>query len=115
MSFLFLNPDSFQPSPRKEKKIKRLEKRYSLGGLNFDAVVIADFDESLKSVATSLLYTDVSPKNKYFITLNQWFDQSLLDETDIQPIYYPSINKNNFNNYFRFIAYFDIGNSLSKY
>jgi ABC-type branched-subunit amino acid transport system substrate-binding protein len=83
----------------KVKKIKRLEKRYSLGGLNFDAVVIADFDESLKSVATSLLYTDVSPKNKYFITLNQWFDQSLLNETDIQPIYYPSINKNNFNNY----------------
>jgi len=83
----------------KEKKIKRLEKRYSLGGLNFDAVVIADFDESLKSVATSLLYTDVSPKNKYFIALNQWFDQSLLNETDIQPIYYPSINKNNFNDY----------------
>ena len=83
----------------KEKKIKRLEKRYSLGGLNFDAVVIADFDESLKSVATSLIYTDVSPKNKYFITLNQWFDQSLLSETDIQPIYYPSINKNNFNSY----------------
>ncbi|EDZ60926.1 putative transmembrane receptor [Candidatus Pelagibacter sp. HTCC7211] len=83
----------------KEKKIKKLEKRYSLGGLNFDAVIIADFDESLKSVATSLLYTDVSPKNKYFITLNQWFDQSLLNETDIQPVYYPSINKNNFNNY----------------
>ena len=34
--------------PNKEKKIKRLEKRYTLGGLNFDAVVIADFDESLK-------------------------------------------------------------------
>ena len=83
----------------KEKKIKRLEKRYSLGGLNFDAVVIADFDESLKSVATSLLYTDVSPKNKYFIALNQWFNQSLLGESDIQPIYYPSINKNNFNNF----------------
>ena len=83
----------------KEKKIKRLEKRYSLGGLNFDALVIADFDESLKSVSTSLLYTDVSPKKKYFITLNQWFDKSLLNETDIQPIYYPSINKNNFDNY----------------
>ena len=85
--------------PNKEKKIKRLEKRYSLGGLNFDAVVIADFDESLKSVSTSLLYTDVSPKNKYFITLNQWFDKSLLNEIDIQPLYYPSINKNNFENY----------------
>jgi len=83
----------------KEKKIKRLEKRYSLGGLNFDAIVIADFDERLKSVATSLLYTDVSPKNKYFIALNQWFNESLLNETDIQPIYYPSINKNNFNSY----------------
>ena len=83
----------------KEKKIKKLEQRYTLGGLNFDAVVIADFDESLKSVSTSLLYTDVSPKNKYFITLNQWFDKSLLNETDIQPLYYPSINKNNFENY----------------
>ena len=83
----------------KDKIIKRLEKRYTLGGLNFDAVVIADFDESLKSVITSLLYTDVSPKNKFFITLNQWFDESLLNETDIQPIYYPSINKGNFENY----------------
>ncbi|WP_435114055.1 ABC transporter substrate-binding protein [Candidatus Pelagibacter bacterium nBUS_36] len=83
----------------KDKIIKRLEKRYTLGGLNFDAIVIADFDESLKSVSTSLLYTDVSPKNKFFITLNQWFDESLLNATDIQPIYYPSINKGNFDNY----------------
>ena len=85
--------------PNKEYKIKRLEKRYTLGGLNFDAIVISDFDESLKSVSTSLLYTDVLPKNKYFITLNQWFDESLLNETDIQPLYYPSINKDNFDNY----------------
>ena len=83
----------------KEKKIKRLEKKYTLGGLNFDAVVIADFDESLKSVTTSLLYTDVLPANKYFITLNQWFDESLLNETNIQPLYFPSINKENFENY----------------
>jgi len=83
----------------KEKKIKKLKQRYTLGGLNFDAVVIADFNESLKSVTTSLLYTDVSPKNKYFITLNQWFNKSLLNEIDIQPLYYPSINKNNFENY----------------
>ena len=58
-------------------------------------MVIADFDESLKSVITSLLYTDVSPKEKYFITLNQWFDESLLIDTVSQPIYYPSINKEN--------------------
>ena len=85
--------------PNKEKKIKRLEKRYTIGNLNFDAVVISDFDESLKSVTTSLLYTDVKPESKYFITLNQWFDESLLKETDVQPIYYPSINKDNFDDY----------------
>ena len=83
----------------KEKKIKRLEKKYTLGGLNFDAIVIGDFDESLKSVTTSLLYTDVLPANKYFITLNQWFDESLINEVDIQPLYFPSINKENFENY----------------
>ena len=79
----------------KEKKIKDLEKRYTIGNVDFDSVIIADFDESLKSVVTSLLYTDVSPKNKYFITFNQWFDDSLLKETALQPIYYPSINKKN--------------------
>ena len=58
-------------------------------------MVISDFDESLKSVITSLLYTDVLPKNKYIITFNQWFDQSLLNEKTLQPIYYPSVNKKN--------------------
>jgi ABC-type branched-subunit amino acid transport system substrate-binding protein len=79
----------------KEKKIENLKKKYTLGRVKFDSVIIADFDESLKSVITSLLYTDVSPKDKYFITFNQWFDESLLNETSSQPIYYPSINKNN--------------------
>jgi anti-sigma28 factor (negative regulator of flagellin synthesis) len=83
----------------KEKKIENLKKRYTLGNLKFDSVIIADFDESLKSVITSLLYTDVTPKDKFFITLNQWFDESLLNETNSQPIYYPSINKKNLDNF----------------
>ena len=81
--------------PNKEKIIENLKKRFTLGNLNFDSIIIADFNESLKSVVTSLLYTDVSPKEKYFITFNQWFDDSLLSETISQPIYYPSINKKN--------------------
>ena len=85
--------------PNKEKKIKLLEKKYTLGRVNFNSVIIADFDESLKSVATSLLYSDVSPSKKYFITLNQWFNESLVEEKSLQPIYYPSINKENFENY----------------
>ena len=83
----------------KEKQLEKLNKKYTIGRVNFDAVVISDFDESLKSVITSLLYTDVSPKNKYIITFNQWFDKSLLKEKTIQPIYYPSINKKNLNDF----------------
>ena len=79
----------------KEKQLKKLEKKYTIGNVNFDSVIISDFNESLKSVITSLLYTDVSPKQKSIITFNQWFDQSILDEKNIQPIYYPSINNKN--------------------
>ena len=79
----------------KEKKIGNLKKEYTLGKVNFESIIIADFNESLKSVITSLLYTDVLPKDKYFITFNQWFDKSLLNESSSHPIYYPSINKKN--------------------
>ena len=83
----------------KEQQLEKLKKRYTIGNVNFDSVVISDFDESLKSVITSLLYTDVSPKSKLIITFNQWFDESLLKEKTIQPIYYPSINRTNLINF----------------
>jgi len=85
----------------KEKKIENLKKKDTLGGINFDSVIIADFDESLKSVATSLLYTDVSSKRISYLTLNQWFDKTLLKETSLQPIYFPSINKENYDLFVR--------------
>ncbi|MDA7474144.1 ABC transporter substrate-binding protein [Candidatus Pelagibacter ubique] len=83
----------------KEFLIERLKKRDTLGSVKFDSVVISDFDESLKSVTTSLLYTDITPKEKYFITLNQWFDESLLKETSTQPLYFPSANKDNYDEF----------------
>ncbi|MDB9728385.1 ABC transporter substrate-binding protein [Candidatus Pelagibacter ubique] len=83
----------------KELLIERLKKRDTLGSVKFDSVVISDFDESLKSVTTSLLYTDITPKEKYFITLNQWFDESLLKETSSQPLYFPSANKDNYDKF----------------
>ena len=82
--------------PNKKREIEDLKKLDTLGKVDFDAIIISDFDESLKSITTSLLYTDVSPKDVYFITLNQWFDESLLKETSSQPIYFPSINKDNY-------------------
>ena len=80
----------------KERLIERFKKKDTLGSVKFDSLIIADFDESLKSVTTSLLYTDILPKKKYFITFNQWFDESLLIETSSQPLYFPSINKKNY-------------------
>ena len=79
----------------KKRRIDKLNKKYTIGNVDFDSLIISDFDESLKSVITSFLYSDVSPKDKYFITLNQWFDESLLSEKNIQPLYFPSINKKN--------------------
>ena len=92
--------------PNKEKKIGNLMKKDTLGGINFDSVIIADFDESLKSVATSLLYTDISSKRINYIGLNQWFDKSLINEKSLHPFYFPSINRNNYEEYKK--EYFDI-------
>ncbi len=83
----------------KERKIENLKKRDTLGGINFDSVIIADFDESLKSVATSLLYTDISAERINYIGLNQWFDRSLISEKSLQPFYFPSINKENYEDF----------------
>jgi len=91
-----------------KKKISNLEKKDTLGGINFDSVIIADFDESLKSVTTSLLYTDISSNRVSYITLNQWFDKSILKEENLQPIYFPSINKENYDNFVS--EYFSIYN-----
>jgi len=83
----------------KEKLITALKKNDTLGRVKFDSVIIADFDEGLKAVTTSLLYTDILPEEKYLITLNQWFDESLLEEVSSQPLYFPSINKKNYENF----------------
>ena len=90
----------------KDKKVEKLKKRDTLGGINFDSVIIGDFDENLKSVATSLLYTDVSSNRVIYICLNQWFDESLILETSLQPLYFPSINKENFTEFVKQYKYY---------
>lgn len=99
----------------KEILIERLKKKDTLGKVKFDSLIIADFDQSLKSVTTSLLYTDISPKKKYFIALNQWFDESLLKETSSQPLYFPSINKDNYEEFIEeyYLKFNEYPNQLS--
>ncbi len=81
------------------KELERLNQLYTLGGVNFDSVIIIDFGNSLKSVLTSLVYTDVSQDKVLFTTINQWFDESIFYENTIKNLYYPSVNYKEFKKY----------------
>ena len=85
--------------PKDIRELNQLKQKYTLGKVNFDSVVIIDFDDGLKSVLTSLAYTDVSEKDVLIITANQWFDNSILSETSIKSFYFPSINLKNFKSF----------------
>ncbi len=85
--------------PQSVKELERLEQLYTLGEVNFDSVIIIDFGNSLKSVLTSLVYSDVNQEKVLFTTINQWFDESIFYENTIKDIYYPSINYKEFKKY----------------
>ena len=81
------------------KQLERLEQLYTLGEVNFDSVIIIDFGNNLKSVLTSLVYSDVNQDKVLFTTVNQWFDKSIFYENTIRNLYYPSINYKEFRKY----------------
>ncbi len=85
--------------PQSIKELERLEQLYTLGNVNFDSVIIIDFGNNLKSVLTSLVYTDVNQDDVLFTTINQWFDESIFYENTIKSLYYPSVNYKEFKNY----------------
>ena len=82
-----------------KKQLERLEQKYTLGEVNFDSVIIIDFGNSLKSVLTSLVFTDVDQDKVLFTTLNQWFDESIFYENTIKKLYYPSVDYKEFKKY----------------
>ena len=81
------------------KELERLDQLYTLGDVNFDSVIIIDFGNNLKSVLTSLVYTDVNQDKVLFTTINQWFDESIFYENTIRNLYYPSVNYKEFKKY----------------
>ena len=80
-------------------ELKRLEQKYTIGKVNFDSVIIIDFGNSLKSVLTSLVYSDVDQDEVLIVTVNQWFDKSIFLENSIKNLYYPSVDIKNFQRY----------------
>jgi len=82
-----------------KRTMKKLEQKYTIGDVNFDSIIIIDFGSSLKSVLTSLIFTDVSQEKVLFTTLNQWFDESIFYENIVKSLYYPSVNYREFKKY----------------
>ena len=81
------------------RELNLLKQKHTLGKVNFDSVIILDFGSGLKSILTSLAYTDVLEKDILIIAANQWFDESILSESSIKNFYFPSVNLNNLNKY----------------
>jgi outer membrane PBP1 activator LpoA protein len=91
----------FQDKEDEQSKstMKKLKQKYTIGDVNFDSIIIIDFGSSLKSVLTSLIFTDVSQEKVLFTTLNQWFDESIFYENTVKSLYYPSVNYREFKKY----------------
>ena len=105
--------------PKDKRELDQLKQKYTLGNVNFDSVIIIDFDDGLKSILTSLAYTDVSDKDVLIMTANQWFDNSILSETSIKSFYFPSVNLKNFETFnkkfFKTYQYFPNEISIISY
>ena len=87
-------------------ELKILEQKHTLGKVNFDSVIVIDFGESLKSILTSFMFSDVSNKEVSFFTINQWFDKTLFNENAAQNLYFPAIDFDNYNKFNK--KYFEI-------
>ncbi|MDC0903286.1 ABC transporter substrate-binding protein [Pelagibacteraceae bacterium] len=84
---------------KSKRELDKLEQKYTIGDVNFDSVIIVDFGSSLKSVLTSLVFTDVDQEKVLFTTVNQWFDKSIFYENTVKSLYYPSVNYKEFKKY----------------
>ena len=82
-----------------KKELEILDRLYTLGSVDFDSIIIIDFGNSLKSVLASLVFSDVDPKKVSFITVNQWFDESIFREDSVKELYFPSVDMKQFKKY----------------
>jgi len=82
-----------------KRELEILDRLYTLGSVNFDSIIIIDFGNSLKSVLASLVFSDVDDQSVTFMTVNQWFDESMFRENSINNLYFPSIDITQFKKY----------------
>lgn len=88
-----------QDDDKSKRELEILERLFTLGSVNFDSVIIIDFGNSLKSVLSSLVYTDVDDTTVLISTVNQWFDESIFRENLVKNLYFPSVDMKQFKKY----------------
>jgi hypothetical protein len=94
---------------KSKKELKILESLYTLGSVDFDSIIIIDFGNSLKSVLSSLVYTDVDDKTVLIATVNQWFDENIFRENLVKNLFFPSVDIKKFKKYNKkFFKTFDV-------
>ena len=84
---------------RSERELESLDRLFTLGSVNFDSIIVIDFGSSLKSVLSSLVYTDVDDTEVLISTVNQWFDESIFRENLVKNLYFPSVDMKKFKKY----------------
>ena len=84
---------------RSKKEFKMLEKLYTLGSVDFDSIIVIDFGNNLKSVLSSLVYSDVDDSTILIATVNQWFDESIFRENSVKNLFFPSVDLKQFKKY----------------
>ena len=82
-----------------KRELETLDRIYTLGSVDFDSVIVIDFGNSLKSVLSSLVYTDVDDKTVLVTTVNQWFDESIFHKNLVKNLYFPSVDIKQFKKY----------------
>ena len=84
---------------KSKRELNKLDQLYTLGKVKFDSVIVIDFGNNLKSVLTSLAFSDVDDKDVLFTTVNQWFDESLFYGNTVKNLYFPSVDLKQFKKY----------------
>jgi len=88
-----------QDDNKSKKELAILDMLYTLGDVDFDSLIIIDFGNNLKSVLASLIFSDVDDRTVLFMTVNQWFDESIFHGNLVKNLYFPSVNMKQFKKY----------------
>ncbi len=75
------------------EQLKKLKTMDSLGGVDFDAIIIPESGSKLKTAASMLGYYDVFSPEVMILGISTWDNADLSKETTLYGAYYPALSK----------------------